>query len=132
MAGRKHSASLVKMKQNPHGVPYPMSLRSLARYLAEWLATLSRSPVGAQPLRKSNKGKAESRGEHTPSYAILLSAQPTSVGCSFHTTAYTPPELLYHCRSSRSTFLRELPTLLTACFTRFLLLPVFLDSYRTS
>ena len=37
-----------------------------------------------------------------------------------------------HCRNSCSTFLRELPTLLTARFTPFLLPPVFLDSYRTS
>src|SRR5271166_4189376 len=56
-AGRKHSASLAKTKPNPHGVPYPMSLRSLARYLAEGLATLSRSPAGTQPLRRSNNEK---------------------------------------------------------------------------
>src|SRR6516225_8135242 len=41
MVGRKPSALLVKMKPNPHGVPYPMSLRSLARCLAEWLVTMS-------------------------------------------------------------------------------------------
>jgi hypothetical protein len=32
-----------------------------------------------------------------------------------------------HCRSSRSTFLRELQPLLIARFTRFLLLPVFFE-----
>ena len=46
-AAREHSASLVKMKQNPHGVPYPMSLHLLAPYLGEWWATVSRFPVGA-------------------------------------------------------------------------------------
>src|SRR6516162_3419221 len=59
MAGRKPSASLVKMKPNPHGVPYPMSLRSLARYLAEWLVTMSRSPVGTRRLGRSNNKKRQ-------------------------------------------------------------------------
>src|SRR5690242_32264 len=56
-AARKHFVSLVKMKQNPRGAPYPMSLRLLALYLEEWWATLSRFRVGAQRLRKSNKRK---------------------------------------------------------------------------
>ncbi len=38
------------------------------------------------------------------------------------------PPLDYR-RSSRSTFFRLLPTLLTACFTAFLDLPVFFASY---
>ena len=42
----------------PAMVPYPMSLHSLALYLADLLATLSRSPVGPRPLRKSNKGES--------------------------------------------------------------------------
>src|SRR5215472_10414881 len=54
-AGRKHSASLVKTKQNPHGVPYPMSPPLLAPYSGEGSAILSKSPVEAQRLRKSNK-----------------------------------------------------------------------------
>src|SRR6516225_7320772 len=57
MAGRRHSSSLVKMKPNPLGVAYPMSLRLLARYLAESLVTMSRSPAGTRPLRRSNNEK---------------------------------------------------------------------------
>src|SRR5215470_12691062 len=59
MAGRKHSASLVKMKRSPRWVPYPMSLRSLARCLVEWWATLSRSPVGTRRLRRSDNKKRQ-------------------------------------------------------------------------
>ena len=41
-----------------------MSLRSLARCLVEWSATLSRSPAGTPPLRKSNKPARISRALH--------------------------------------------------------------------
>src|SRR5215472_3689263 len=54
-AGRKHFASLGKTKQNPYGVPYPMSPPLLAPYSGEGSAILSKSPVEAQRLRKSNK-----------------------------------------------------------------------------
>src|SRR5262249_6057753 len=57
MAEHKLFVSLVKMKQNPLRVAYPMSLHSLVRYLAERLATVSRSPAGTRPLRKYNKRK---------------------------------------------------------------------------
>src|SRR5690348_15787557 len=62
-AERRHSASLVKMRQNPHAGLYPMSPHSLVRYLVERSATLWRSPVGTRPLRKSNSAKARSAAE---------------------------------------------------------------------